>query len=191
MASDFDGVLRFACVVLIVCLTGSAASAAVIERIRSKDSVIHAVLQQSIDRSPTFRELVSRIQQSDVIVHISCERLDPALRGRMTLASASSEARYLRVHVQCALPRALIAATLGHELQHVVEVASNALVTDMASFVGLFSSIGYRTCPLGAKEEFETRAAQEVGERVYREFVRWRRSDGSQLALAPARLPEP
>src|SRR5258706_2127655 len=112
------------------------------ERIRAEPTLLRTAMQVAFDRSPTFRGLVVRIEQSDVIVHLTCENFSGEQDGSTALTAVGPSARYLRVRIQCSLPTVSLAAIIGHELRHVVEIASSAAVVDVPSLVRLFSKIG-------------------------------------------------
>jgi hypothetical protein len=136
-------------------------------RIRPESRVLSAAMVMASGRSATFRSLVERIEQSDVIVYLTCERFDAStLSGRTALAAAQPGVRYLRVQIRCQQSDQALAAIIGHELQHVVEIASTASVVDEPSFARLFSTIGFPTCRSPRVEQFETMAALHTGERV-------------------------
>ena len=59
-----------------------------LKRVRTESPVLSRVMTRAFDRSATFRWLVERIEQSDVIVYLTCDRLDQTLSGRTALATA-------------------------------------------------------------------------------------------------------
>jgi hypothetical protein len=91
------------------------------------------------------------------------------------LTSAHPGVRYVRVQVVCQQFEQMLAAIVAHELQHVVEIASDPSVADHRSFARLFSAIGYHTCLEPRREQFETIAAIDTGNRVRAEFIHSRR----------------
>jgi hypothetical protein len=44
-----------------------------LERIRTESNQLATVFDRTVERSPTFRLVVERIQQSDVIVHLNMQ----------------------------------------------------------------------------------------------------------------------
>jgi hypothetical protein len=142
-----------------------------VPRIRVESRHLRAELSLVIDRSPTLRSIVQHIEESDVIAYVTCERFASVmLEGRTAWGAASPEVRYVRVQIDCMLPTQRLVAILGHELQHVAEIAAAPEVVDPRSFAKLFKSIGY-SCGSSASEEFETARALEAGERVRREYL--------------------
>jgi len=146
-----------------------------IQRIRTTSPLIHSVLADASEKSPTLRSVVQRIAESNIIVHLTCEQFKTVMiNGRTLWVEANGDARYLRVQIDCMLPRANFVAILGHELQHVAEVADRPEVIDERSFVKLFETIGFATCRNKVMEQFETDDATAVGRRVRDEFLhRW------------------
>jgi hypothetical protein len=142
-----------------------------VPRIRVESRNLRTQLAHVIDRSPTLRTIVKQIEESDVIVYVTCERFASVmLEGRTAWSSASAEARYVRVQIDCMLAQQRLIAILGHELQHVAEIASARDVVDEQSFARLFKSIGY-SCGVTWPEAFETDQAIDAGERVRREYL--------------------
>ena len=154
------------------------------KRIRADSTYLQTIVADAADRSPTLRAIVKRIDASDVIVHVTCEHLNSAmLEGRTMWVAASPGVRYLRVQVECMLTRTELVAILGHELQHVAEIAAALDVVDRRSFARLFNTIGFSTCHFG--EQYETDRAIHAGEQVRQEFVSGRRAAPLRLTAAP------
>jgi len=150
-----------------------------VPRIRVQSGRLRSELTHVIDRSPTLRAIVGQIEQSDVIVHVTCEHfVSVTLEGRTVWGSAGPDVRYVRVQIDCMLPDQRLVAILGHELQHVAEIAAAADVVDSGSFTRLFKTIGY-SCGARWPERYETEQALEVGERVRQEYL-------NGWALAPS-----
>lgn len=162
---------RCAAIISVSILAASSrAHADDIRRIRS-NAHLQAVLDEMAGRSPRLVAILRTIDDSDVIVHVTCERFNTSLLdGRTLWVSATRDARYLRVQIDCQLPKARLVTILAHELQHVTEVAADPGVVDERSFARLFRTIGFSTCSVRA--QFETDAAVAAGERVLREFNR-------------------
>ena len=141
-----------------------------VPRIRVESRRLRTELAHVIDRSPTLREIVGQIEQSNVIAYVMCEHFaSVTLEGRTAWASAGPEARYVRVQIDCMLPKQRLVAILGHELQHVAEIAAAPDVVDTRTFARLFRSIGY-SCGGRSSERFETEKALNAGERVRQEY---------------------
>ncbi|MDP2391124.1 MAG: hypothetical protein Q8N52_12415, partial [Acidobacteriota bacterium] len=76
--------------------------------------------------------------------------------------------RYLRATLNAGLGTDQQIATLGHELQHAVEVLDDELVVCEKSLVALYRRIGQPSRATSAG--WETLAAQETGYQVRREL---------------------
>jgi len=110
-----------------------------------------------------MRALVERIEASDLTVYIVTSPEPGKWRGYTRLVSAPGEPRVVIVTLSQALVPRERAAILGHELQHVSEIAAAPDVTDQPAMKVLFTRIGMA----GATNNgFETRAAQDVERRV-------------------------
>jgi uncharacterized protein YkvS len=143
-----------------------------LERIRTESNQLATVFDRTVERSPTFRLVVERIQQSDVIVHLTCNNFRSLLlAGRTALVSGGPDVRYVRVEILCSQSESALVTIVAHELQHVLEIASTPDVVDDRSFVRLFRAIGYATCLSTGPEQFETSAAIATGDRVRGEFL--------------------
>jgi len=144
------------------------------ERIRPEPGLLTTVVETGFERSVLFRALVERIRQSDVIVHLTCSRFKTRrLAGQTLLASAGPDVRYLRVQVDCEQSDPVLVSIVGHELQHVVEIASAPSVVDDNSFALLFRAIGFSSCLSPDADRFETAAALKAGERVRTEYLHY------------------
>jgi hypothetical protein len=83
------------------------------------------------------------------------------------LISAAGQ-RYLRIEVRTPRSPLELLATIGHELQHAVEIARAPGVRNSAAMRDLYRRIGQN----GANAlTFETSDAQEVGKRVRLELM--------------------
>lgn len=159
---------------IVACMMGVLLAAASLSRaddlkhVRTEVSYLHTVFEHAVSRSSTLSTIVERIDRSNVIAYVTCEHfISVTIEGRTMWVAAVHDVRYVRVQVDCLLPRHRLVAILGHELQHVAEVAAAPDVVDVRSFGRLFGSIGFSICHF--VEQFETPAAIEAGERVRRE----------------------
>ena len=137
------------------------------EHIRPEAPMLKTAMASALEGSPTFRSIVERIDDSDVIVHMTCGYFKSAtMAGRTMLSSAGPDFRYVRVQILCdQSPQALV-AIVAHELQHAAEIASARAVVDDNSFGRWYRKIGFPTCLSPETNQFETAAAVEAGRRV-------------------------
>src|SRR6188768_4164106 len=115
-------------------------------QVRTTDQRISAAVEIGLRESATFRELVNRINASDVVVYVTADsnELPPGLDGRLTFLSATGGFRYVVVRVNSRLPATRLIALLGHELQHAREIADTDGIVDPSSMAHAYASgLGY------------------------------------------------
>lgn len=173
---------RLPLAILVITLVGTSgavhANRSVLSRVRVVDTAADRLVQEAVARSRTFRQLVATLQTSDVIVYVAeSDMLRGDVQGALRfMGSGAGDERYLRIDVRredlastLSLKRAI--ATLAHELMHAIEVASASHVVDHATFVDFYKT----TADELRDDVFDTRAAIEMGERVYFEMTGRRR----------------
>jgi len=137
------------------------------EHIRPEAPMLRTAIAAAREGSATFRSIVDRIADSDVIVHMTCGYFKSALiAGSTMLSSVGPEFRYVRVQILCDQTPPALLAIVAHELQHAAEIASVRAVVDDSSFGRLYRKIGFPTCLSLETTQFETSAAVEAGRRV-------------------------
>lgn len=167
---------RLVIAAVVVCLCTPPASAAPVRtrdlhRVRPLQKSAERVLQDALHRSPTIVEQLERIERSDVIVYVNVTPFVPRHRAHTTLISSTKACRYLLISLDSFLGPHDLVSMLGHELQHVVEIAQATEVRDQLGLRLLFQRIGDDA---GAVDNFETEAARTVGANV-RDELRDRR----------------
>jgi hypothetical protein len=138
-------------------------------RVRAADTRTATLLLQGLDRSRTVRDLVNELEQRDVIVYIEMQpALKKRLAGTMTWLSASKAHRYVRISINPELSTDLAISTLGHELQHAVEVANAPEIRCERTLANFYQSHGgsNRVNATG----WDTEAARVAGDNVRREL---------------------
>ncbi len=147
-----------------------AGGAPKIPRVRDNgDPSIAGLIQEATDRSPTFRRLVDTIDATDGIVYVEQGTCGHHVRACLALTvRVAGPNRLLRIIVDIHRSHGDLLASIGHELQHAVEVLSDPLVTDTRSIYFFFDRIGQ----IG-QDRFETIAAIHAGLDVLAE---WRAS---------------
>jgi hypothetical protein len=127
-------------------------------------------LQPGICRSNTFRELVSDLSRSDVLVFVQPALLSaPGVGGVLRFVSATSTHRILVVLINLKTlgsNRLGAIAILAHELRHALEVADAPEIRSIDAFNAYYRrhDNGYGTS--------DTRAARETGRTVRAELFR-------------------
>jgi hypothetical protein len=129
------------------------------------------LMRESVTRSSIVEGLLQELEQSGVVVYLS-DSMPGAVAGPLsylTYLSNDEKARYLLVRIDRwrTTPYERI-ALLGHELQHALEVAAAPEVRDPRGLAKLYRRIGWESQP----GKFETRAAQDVGNRVRGQVAR-------------------
>ena len=139
------------------------------------------LVARGLEKSPTFKRLVSRLEQSDVIVYVRLGwDLPLHIGGRLHFLAVHGESRYLVVDLNRALARSALVALLGHELQHAVEVAEARDVTSPADLRVLYRRVGIQTGP----DRYDSIAARRAGYDVLREeATSWRHSTREASAM--------
>lgn len=138
--------------------------------VRTQDRSVRHLLKRGFTHSPTFRNLMARLEMSDVIVYVEeVPRLPGAVEGRMMILPNPHGQRYVRIQIARRGSPDDAVAVLGHELQHALEVAEEPSVWDQAALAALYQRIGIGMP--GGRHVYDTLAAQEVGRIVRRELL--------------------
>jgi hypothetical protein len=142
--------------------TASAVPPLASPRLRSLGSEPERLLREAMAGSETVRSLATRIEETDLIVYVRFLMEGPRRAGSTRLMASSGGTRFLLVSINPAAPWRDLIPRLGHELQHVMEIAAAPDVHDEAGFRLLFERIGFRSSP----DSWETHEAIEAGRRV-------------------------
>lgn len=140
-------------------------------RVRGTTPDVALLLNELVARSPTARDLVDRIDRSDIVVYVRYEWFtSTTLRGRIGFLASDKRRRFLAIEIACRYTRTDQLVALGHELQHAVEIAEAPSVWDARSLAEHYTVIGEPTGYAGRSETYETAAAAETGHRVRSEL---------------------
>ena len=136
--------------------------------VRPESAAIRALIDRGMERSATFRDLKTRLDNAGVIVYVRFSRCSPGVSACLAWASASSDARRLVIKIdKFGRSPDELTALLAHELQHANEVASDSEITDLTSFENSFASRGWRHAA-----GFETEEARKISRSVAAELSR-------------------
>lgn len=161
--------MRTTIAVMLGIMLWSAVGDARITRVRPLSERTATLLDIGRAVSPTIREMLARIEASDLILQVET-RLDLDVPNAVTrFVVATTDVRYVRVTINPRLAPARRLQLLAHELQHVLEIAADRSVRDQATMRDHFTKIGRRNPVTGA---FETDAALDVEAVVRREVSR-------------------
>ena len=142
-----------------------------LQRIRTHDLDIARAVRYGYDASPTLRQIVQTLQQSNVVVYLDRHnrfRHDEA--AYLRFAGTASGLRYVRVSLSTRLTARELTVFVAHELMHAVEIGAAEQVVDEHTLKQLYCRIG---SPV--QHGFDTEAARLVTEIVSDEL------DGSPL----------
>ena len=149
------------CVLVVSCL-----AAAPSPRVRSTDPAIASLLVQAQDGSRTFRDLVRTIERTDGIVYVERGRCGHGVHACLSLQLVAGEGfRLLRIIVEAMDGPLALMATIGHELQHALELLENPAVRTSAAAYLYYA----REAPT-VRDSFETELAIHTGLRIEREL---------------------
>jgi hypothetical protein len=140
-------------------------------RLRITDPQLQALLQRGVEQSPSLRALIDRLDRTDVVVYVQCARLRSGIDGQLTFVSAAAGLRYVIVQIAWQLPPPRRIATIGHELQHALEVAAHPAIVDQPSMKEAYGRIGYERERISRGAAFNTAAAVHAGERIWKELT--------------------
>jgi mono/diheme cytochrome c family protein len=166
-------------------LQAAATSPSPFRHVRPVEPAAERLLALSVERSQTVRRLLDAIGQSDLIVYLHVSFPPGDFRTSQTRLNGGipHEWRYVSVWIDQKLLTPRRIAMLGHELQHVVEIADARDVYDEAGVLRLYERIGYRSWE---SRGYETKTAAEVERQVSRDCLDRRLED--QIAAESARL---
>jgi hypothetical protein len=160
----------------VVALTLFIAPAALAQstHVRAMTPMARAAVTHGIAQSPSFRALVERLERSDVVVYVRDERgLTPKFAARLTFVAAAGGTRYVMVGLSRRLTPSQQVATLGHELQHAVEIAERPSIVDTPSLAGEYASLAIAKPQADAAIKFfETARALAAAQQILGEMIR-------------------
>jgi hypothetical protein len=140
-------------------------------RLRTFDRGTRAFIERGLAQSASLRQLVDRLERTDVVVYVKCGRLRAGLDGQLTFVSAAGGLRYVIVQIAWQLPPPRRIATLGHELQHALEIAAHPAIVDQASMQHAYAAIGFERERFSHGTAYDTEAAIHAGTRVLKEIT--------------------
>ena len=135
-------------------------------RVRGASARVVAIINKAAAQSETFRGLVDEIDHTDGIVYVAKSDCGSGVRACLLLTmTMMGPNRLIRILVD---PRAAdrdLMASIGHELQHAVEVLSYPSVRSSSQMILLYK----RICDVCGRS-FETNAAVRAGDAVRAEL---------------------
>jgi len=149
--------------------TAAAQETTAPSRVRSESTLITDAIARGAKRSPTLRRLIETVDTTDGLVYIDEGLCGHSVRSCLHLSVViAGPYRVLRILVN---PRKAkdcdLVASIGHELQHAIEVLNDPNVRSNHEMFLFFHRVG-----LTSFDRFETKAAMQTGLAVDRECVR-------------------
>jgi hypothetical protein len=139
--------------------------------IRTANERLRAMMSAGVQVSPTLHGIVKRIETSDVIVYLDMHILTtPGVAAQSQFVQAAGGRRFVRVVIDSRFSGAPLVGLLGHELQHVAEIAGEPTVVDPLSLAAFYRRIGFKS-PAGGTNRFESAAAIATGRRVMQDAI--------------------
>ena len=151
-------------------VVAASMDAPAVGRVRSSNTVIGRVLTEASDRSKAFRRLVETINASDGTVYVEEGKCGQGVRACLVTVTMAGANRNLWVKVDTGAADVDLMGSIGHELQHAIEVLSDRTVTSGVAMYFFYLKKGSRS----QTGTFETRAAVEAGEAVGTEVLKYR-----------------
>ena len=132
-----------------------------------------AIVARGLERSASFRALVQRLDRSDVVVYVKDDRmLTRALAARLNFMASAGDLRYVIVHVARRLTASQQVASLGHELQHAIEIAERPGIVDGRSLAAEYAAFAIMgALAHGIPNTFETHRAMTTAQRILGELM--------------------
>jgi hypothetical protein len=125
-----------------------------VQRVRSTDRSIAALIEQAMAHSPTFNRLVATVEASNGIIYLEPGMCAGHVRSCLPIwMSSSGPNRFLRIVVDRERidSDGQLLGSIGHELQHAIAVLSDRFVTDSRQMYFFYG----RDAPTG-RDRFET-----------------------------------
>ena len=140
-------------------------------RVRGSGPVVARAIEDAQGQSPTFQQLVATISSTDGIVYVHHDRCGRNVLACLVLrVTQAGPNRILHIRVDTRRTGVDLMVSIGHELQHAVEVLREPAVVDTHS-IRLFYE---RLAPTN-RHSFETEAAIEAELKVDGELRAWRK----------------
>ncbi len=149
--------------------------------VRATDARVRQWLDAGASQSSTFRGLLTRLAESDVIVYLrTVDRIPGGGAGQLSFMAATDTIRYVRIDLVPDGDFGEMVALVGHELQHAVEISHVACVRDAKSMAMLYLGMGDTRISRG---HYDSVAARTTEERIRLELAG---HSTARVPLAPA-----
>jgi len=172
---------------LAATVSAAAQDPVALPRVRSSSPFIRTLLSRGASDSQRFRQLVDQINHTDGIVYVEDGRCGHEVEACLWLSvTPVGGFRFLRIVLKAVdttdrTKTNDLIATIGHELQHAVEVLSHPHVDTNSKMLLWYMN----ESAIHAGGHFETAAAVSAGDQVGLELSRTRSTEDSFEASAP------
>src|SRR5262249_52467062 len=140
-------------------------------RVRSTHPYIRAMITEAQVRSGSFQRLVTAIEATDGIIYVEEGDCGHSVRSCLPLSvTVASGFRILRILIDPRMPDWEVMSSIGHELQHALEILRDPSATTDQAMYFLFS----RQHSVHG-DSFETRDAMDMGTTIRKEVARFAR----------------
>ena len=138
-------------------------------RLRGSDPAIAAAIEQTLERSPTFRQLMAAVNRTDGIVYVHYGACGRNVRACLLLAvTQAGPHRILHIRVDHRRKGHDLMVVIGHELSHAVELLNVPTVIDATTAQNY-----YRRNAAIERYSFETEEAIEIELKIDKELRQW------------------
>jgi hypothetical protein len=138
--------------------------------VRSENPYVQSLIATGIERSPTFASLVEELEQSDVVAFVEASKEMPSiLSGYLVFVTNTNACRYVRIRFAPRFTDVRAIGTIGHELQHAVEIAAHPEVVDNDSLREMYLQYGKRS---SLDDSYESAEAMKAGRLVVEELFK-------------------
>src|SRR5262249_38713188 len=155
-------------VALVTGPSGDRPAVAVLPHVRAAANAL-SLLDEAAATSATVRDLIDRLEATDVIVYVEIPPSPQIPLARTRLVTATALVRFLRIDLHGSVSPFDRTPLIAHELQHALEIAAQPDVRDDDGVRRLYRRIGHQHGP----NMFETDAAAAI-ERRARDEIRHR-----------------
>ena len=141
-------------------------------RVRGSSPTIVEAIEQAIQRSPTFNQLVTAIAGTDGVVYVHYGECGRNVLACLVLAvKQAGPYRILQIRVDPRRKGHDLIVSIGHELKHALELLNEPTAVNHSTAHNFYQRIAPRR-----GNSFETQAAVEVGLKIDGELRRWAKS---------------
>jgi hypothetical protein len=148
-------------------LTGDEHAPIEAVRLRPMQPIARKLVEDGLKRSATIRQLAERLRASDLIVYVEVRSDMPSQTvGSLRFIAPSASDRFLRIALNRQYDWTTLIALLGHELQHVSEVADAPDVRSGEDLRRLYQRVGIRV----GRDAYDSLEAQMTGRLVRAEL---------------------